>query len=65
MANRSDFPKGTHVEDRHGNRGYTTDPAFDAFQGVVVRVRWTEVLSSNTVEGSTSLERIDSLTVVS
>lgn len=64
MANRSDFPKGTHVEDREGNRGYTEDPPFDAFQGVCVRVRWTEVVSRNTVEGSASLERIDTLTVV-
>lgn len=64
MSGISDFPKGTLVEDRQGNRGYTVDPAFDAFPGIVVRVRWTEVLSSNTVEGSTSLERIDTLTVV-
>jgi hypothetical protein len=64
VVDRNQFPKGTYVEDRDGNRGYTLDPAFDAFQGVVVHVRWTEVLTANTVEGSTSIERIDNLTVV-
>lgn len=64
MSDRSAFTVGTIVEDRQGTRGAVIRPPWDAFAGVVVEVRWHQSLSPDTVEGTTSTERIDNLTIV-
>lgn len=64
MPDRSEFVLGTVVEDRQGSRGYVLREPWDGFAGVFVDIRWTQSLSVDTVEGATSTERIDNLTIV-
>lgn len=64
MVQRNDFNLGTLVEDRNGTRGVVTREPWDGFAGVMVEIRWYQSLSMDTVEGSTSVERIDNLSIV-
>lgn len=64
MPNRNDFRIGTKVEDRQGSRAVVEREPWDGFGGVFVEVRWYQSLSPDTVEGATSVERIDNLTIV-
>jgi hypothetical protein len=64
MPDRRAFSVGTIVEDRQGSRAVVEREPWDGFGGVFVQVRWFESLSVDTVEGATSTERIDNLTIV-
>jgi len=64
MPDRSSFTVDTKVEDRQGTRGYVVRPPWDGFGGVLVEIRWYQSLSADTVEGGTTIERIDNLTIV-